>query len=320
MLSMSVLLGSIYGQHEKKSVFAWDKDFPEDISDLLAIQCKIQSQLERLQDTIVSLEAESGAGSGVVVSADGLILTAAHVIGDSGRKMNVVFNNGDKVEAMTLGGSELSDAGMLKIIEAGERKFASVALADSSDIGDWCFALGHPSGFDLARGSVLRIGRIINKKDETIQTDCRLLGGDSGGPLFSMDGKLIGIHSRISQGPEDNFHTPIESFISNWEYFFNQELLTIDGMQEGGFLGILCEDSQNGLLVLEVVKNSAAEDAGITAGDILKRFDGIILDTREKLTILVSSKSPGSSVTIDYLRDEQEVTVRIELGERKQEE
>lgn len=305
-----------YGQDQAKVVPAWEKELPESIGDLQAIQSEVQSKLQKVRPTVVSVEAEDGAGSGVVVTADGLILTAAHVIGESGRKMNVVFPNGYEVEALSLGGSELSDAGMLKIIEKGEWEYAPIALANSSGVGDWCFALGHPSGYDEKRGLVLRVGRIIRKKDETIQTDCRLLGGDSGGPLFSIDGRIIGIHSRISQSPEDNFHTSIESFLSNWEFFLHEELHTFGAMQKGGFLGVLCEESEDGLYVVEVVPGTPAEDAGIRAGDLFRQLDGAPLDTREKLSILVSSKPPGSFIVIDYLRDEKEISVRIKLGER----
>ena len=316
LLTSLVIFSPSYGQEQNNSVSAWEKDLPESIGDLQAIQNQIQSKLQMVRNTVVSVEAEDGAGSGVLVSADGLILTAAHVIGESGRKMDVVFPNGYVAEALSLGGSELSDAGMLKIIEPGQWDYAPIALAGKSGVGDWCFSLGHPSGYNEKRGSVLRVGRVIHKKEETIQTDCRLLGGDSGGPLFSIDGEVIGIHSRISQSPEDNFHTTIESFLSNWEFFLNEELHTYVAMQKGGFLGVLCEDFQDGLQVVEVVAETPAEDAGIRKGDLFRKLDGIPLDTREKLSILVSSKPPGSFVVIDYLRDGKEISVRIKLGER----
>ena len=80
--------------------------------------------------------------------------------------MKVIFPNGEQTDAVSLGGSELSDAGLLKITEQGERQYAEMAEARSSEVGDWCFALGHPSGFDMERGMVLRVGRIIRKKQK----------------------------------------------------------------------------------------------------------------------------------------------------------
>lgn len=311
-----IFLSPLHGQVDHNVSFPWEKDLPESINELIEIQSQIQKQFLEVQHSVVSIEAEDGAGSGVIVSSDGYILTAAHVIGERGKKMKVIFSNGEQTDAVSLGGSELSDAGLLKITEQGERQYAEMAEARSSEVGDWCFALGHPSGFDMERGMVLRVGRIIRKKAETIQTDCRLLGGDSGGPLFSMTGQIIGINSRISGSPEDNFHTSIESFISNWEYFLHEELHTLGSMYGGGFLGVLCEESAKGLKIIEVVDDTPAMEAGIQIGDILTQIDGANLDTKEKLTILVSSKEPGTHVVIDYLREDKEISARIKLGER----
>ncbi len=301
---------------QENTVPTWQKELPVSISGLQEIQAQVQSNFLKVKNSVVSVEAEDGAGSGILISPDGLILTAAHVIGESGKKMKIIFPDGEQAEAISLGGSELSDAGLLKIVGSKVWEHTKMAPPNKSNVGDWCFALGHPSGFDKERGMVLRVGRIIEKSGETLQTDCRLLGGDSGGPLFSMNGEVIGIHSRISGNPEDNFHTPIESFHSNWDYFINEDVHTLGALHTGGFLGVLCEQTPDGLVVVELVENAPAQLAGIQVGDILKHLDGSVLDTREKLTILISSKRPGSSVVIDFIRDSYAVAVRINLGER----
>jgi len=301
---------------ENRSNFPWQKAVPESTHDLSAIQAQIQLQLASVRKTVVSVVSEDGTGSGIVVSEDGLILTAAHVIGKSDQTMKVIFEDGSEVDGLSLGGSEISDAGILKIIDDRKWEYTRMAMSHASKEGDWCFALGHPNGFDKDRGLVLRVGRILEKKEETLRTDCRLLGGDSGGPLLSMDGKVIGIHSRISQNSDDNFHTSIESFHSNWEYFLNENLHTLASLEEGGFLGILCEETADGLLILEVIKDSPAQRHGLCPGDLLKQFNGVDLDTKEKLTILVSSQVPGSRVIFDYLREGWEISVQITLGKR----
>ena len=81
-----------------------------------------------------------------------------------------------------------------------------------------------------------------------MQTDSRLLGGDSGGPLFDFDGKVIAIHSRISKRPDQNFHVPIESFRANWDFFRKEKLLTNEKIEKGGFLGVSCEERKKVLL------------------------------------------------------------------------
>lgn len=295
---------------------AWRKKFPENKKDLYAIQHRLQELLPKAKKGLVAIEANDGAGSGVIISPDGLILTAAHVIGKTGKKMKVRFANGKRTSAISLGGSELSDAGMLKIIDEGPWPFVDLAENQSSQIGDWCFGLGHPGGFDAKRGIVVRIGRIIGKKDETMQTDSRLLGGDSGGPLFDFQGKVIAIHSRISQKPDQNFHVPIESFQANWDFFKNQDLLTFNEIEKGGFLGVACEEEEDGLLVKSIVPNSAAAQAGLQAGDVLVKVDDQWVNNREKLTILISSKKPNEEVSIEYKRENTTNRIQLKLGIR----
>lgn len=295
---------------------AWRKKFPENKKDLYAIQHRLQELLPKAKKGLVAIEANDGAGSGVIISPEGLILTAAHVIGKTGKKMKVRFANGKRASAISLGGSELSDAGMLKIIDEGPWPFVDMAENQSSQIGDWCFGLGHPGGFDAKRGIVIRIGRIIGKKDETMQTDSRLLGGDSGGPLFDFQGKVIAIHSRISQKPDQNFHVPIESFQANWDFFKNQDLLTFNEIEKGGFLGVACEEEEDGLLVKSIVPNSAAAEAGLQAGDVLVKVDDQWVNNREKLTILISSKKPNEEVSIEYKRENTTNHIQLKLGIR----
>jgi len=303
-------------QEDNNSLLSWQKQAPTSVEDLLEIQARVQKIIPQVQGSVVCIEAEDGAGSGIVVSENGLILSAAHVIGESGRTMKIIFPDGSEVDAVSLGGSELSDAGMLQMVGKGPWNYVPMNPANLSKVGDWCFALGHPNGFDHQRGMVLRTGRLIYKEDETLQTDCRLLGGDSGGPLFSLDGKVIGIHSRISQDAEENFHTPIESFLSNWDFFLNEQMYTLNTMQSGGFLGVQCEETDVGLRILEVLQGTPAEKSGLLSGDILTFLDGNSLDTREKLTLLVSSRFPGDEIVLDYLRDDRQTSLKITLGTR----
>ncbi len=291
--------------------------FDEKLLDLLSVESKIRSILPVIKSAVVSIESSDGAGSGVIVSEDGLVLTAAHVIGKRGEKMMVTLAGGGKKNAVSKGGSELSDAGMLQLEKNERYPYVPLAKQGSSAPGQWCLALGHPNGFNQERGMVLRAGMILEKKDETLQTNCRLLGGDSGGPLFNLRGEVIGIHSRISKNSDENYHTTIESFLSNWNYFLSEEILLLKNIQSAGFLGVMCEQSKRGLRIMEVIPHSEADQMGLLANDELLRLDSIPLDTREKLTILISEKSPGEIVTLDFMRGSREIAVQIQLGSRE---
>ena len=111
-------------------------------------------------------------------------------------KTQVVLEDGTKLKAKALGRSS-ADSGLIQITEKGKYPFVDLAPPASVFKGDWIFAIGHPGGFDKDRGLVLRVGRVIHRSTDTIQTDCKLIGGDSGGPLFDMLAKLL-VYSRVS--------------------------------------------------------------------------------------------------------------------------
>ncbi len=319
MVCVAVCLTSIVFGEGDEQTKAWEKKVPENIADLLAIQSKLQAALPNAKKAVVALESGGGAGSGVIVSEDGLVLTAAHVSGKPGRNVRIVLPDGRRVNAVTMGGSEISDSGMCKIKEVGKWPFVPMAEKDDSKVGDWCFALGHPGGFEEKRGMVTRLGRIINKRYSTLRTDCRLLGGDSGGPLFNLNGEVIGIHSRIAMDDDENFHAPIESYLENWDLFQNGEMISHKQLQKGGFLGVGTEETAEGLKVLQLVKESAADKGGVHVGDVISAIDGESMDSREELSIVVGSKEPGEEIVIDLRRGDKELTISLELGKRPEE-
>ena len=318
-LLVASLLPHILLPKDETTERAWNRIVPENSDDLLEIQTRLQSLLPEVQGAVVSIEAKDGAGSGVIISKDGLVLTAAHVIGSSKKKMTVRLPNGERLPAISLGGSELSDAGMLKITKSGSWPFAKMAPRGSVSLGDWCFGLGHPGGFDQERGIVVRIGRVIGNKNETMQTDSRLLGGDSGGPLFDFDGRVIAIHSRISKKPDENFHVPIESFLANWEFFQNSKLFTLAQMEKGGFLGVACKETEKGVVVVEAIEGTVAEKSGLRPNDLILAVDGENIDNREELTILLATKNPSDEIKLEYEREGSAQSLKIKLGERPEE-
>lgn len=309
-------LGTALSLLQANETKAWEKPYPKNKDDLLAIQEQLRKILPEASKAVVAIESGGGAGSGVIVSEDGIILTAAHVIGRSGKRVKIRLPDGKLLNAITLGGSEISDAGMAKITDEGSWPIAPMAERGSSKVGDWCFALGHPGGFNKERGIVTRLGRVIAKEEETMRTDSRLLGGDSGGPLFDFNGSVIGIHSRIAKRDDQNYHAAIESYHANWNSFTENKFITRASLQAGGFLGIGCRETEGGLEVFEVVKDSAAEKAGLRKGDFISKVDGEPIETREELTIAIATNDPGEQVVIEYRRGEKEMSSKIKLGNR----
>ena len=296
----------------------WKSINPINHEHLIEIQNRLQKLLPNAKKALVSIETDDGGGSGVIVSEDGLVLTAAHVIGKTGQKMNVRLINGKRVSAISLGGSEISDAGMLRITQKGKWPFSPIAKRETSKVGAWCFAIGHPGGFDKKRGVVVRLGRVIGKNEDTLQSDSRLLGGDSGGPLFDFNGNIIAIHSRVSKESDQNFHVPVECFHINWDFYQEGEILTLEKLQDQGFLGVACEKTDLGLKIISVVEKSAAKQSGLKVGDYLISLDGEKLDSREELTILISLKKPNELISLEYHRGSTELSVQLALGARPQ--
>lgn len=198
---------------------AWAGDWswtPQSAADLQKIQSRVQSLLPQAKRATVVVLGD-GSGSGVIVSPEGLVLTAGHVSGKAGQELRVILPKGRIVRAQSLGALKFADAGLVQLLTPGPFPFAEMVPAEESvPLGTWCFALGHPGGWDEHRGAVVRLGRVISVSKHTVRSDCKLVGGDSGGPLFDFEGRVIGVHSRISKAPDQNFHVPIATYRREW--------------------------------------------------------------------------------------------------------
>jgi serine protease Do len=187
------------------------KSVPASISDLKAMERHVETLVKKVSPAVVALEMNFASGSGVIISSNGLILTAAHVLGGA-TKATVTFPDGKTVHAKALGKASDADAGLLKITEPGPWPCLELGGKQQDAVGDWVLALGHPGGFDSKRSLVVRLGRVVALDSDTLQTDCTISPGDSGGPVINMAGNVIGIHSFISLAMADNFHVPVISF------------------------------------------------------------------------------------------------------------
>ncbi len=197
---------------------------PKSLDEVRAIENKVKQVAARVIPCTVAVRVGTSQGSGVLVSKEGHVLTAGHVIGKPGQKATFVFPDGTSREGTTLGVQQDSDAGLAKISDAAGLPFVEMAALGSLRPGMWCLALGHPLGLQRDRPPVIRLGRVLALRDNTVQTDCTLVAGDSGGPLVDLDGRVIGINSRINAGLVSmNFHVSIDAFHRDWDRLLRGE-------------------------------------------------------------------------------------------------
>ncbi|GHC64252.1 hypothetical protein GCM10007100_34940 [Roseibacillus persicicus] len=300
-----------------------DLDAPESVEDLVNIETALKSVLPSTRAATVCLELgeEKGSGSGVIVSPDGLILTAAHVSGGVNRTIEAVMEDGTRYPVRTLGLISNTDAAMAQIEGEGPFPYVEVDRENETMLGDWVMALGHSGGFDLERGVVVRLGRVVRMAQRTWQTDGTLIGGDSGGPLFDLQGRLIGIHSRVGKVKLENLHVPMSDFVENWDRMLNEEFVG-DGpfaTRLPGYLGVQLEkDEESGeVSIAEVMADEAAEKAGLQKGDILLKVGEEGFEDVEGLQGLLKEKSEGDVISLTYRRDDEEQTVELKLGGRE---
>jgi serine protease Do len=195
---------------------AFSKAVPQNTADLQAMEKHVRNLVAKVSPAVVSVEVGASTGSGVVISSGGLILTAGHVASRPGRSARITFSDGKVVRGKTLGADDESDCGVVMITEPGSWPHADVGDSTLPRLGSWVLALGHPGGFDSERPQVLRLGRIVRVSSTALQTDCPITTGDSGGALFDMHGRAVGIHSYVSNSMTENYHIPLTRFLDDW--------------------------------------------------------------------------------------------------------
>ncbi|MBT8036509.1 MAG: S1C family serine protease [Verrucomicrobiae bacterium] len=298
-----------------------EKKVPESMEDLMAIQDALVGSLPRVRKATVSIKLGEGFGSGVIVSPEGLILTAAHVTAGVGKELTVILNDGTEHKALSMGLVSNTDAAMMRITEVGEYPYVEMNKENDYQLGHWIFALGHSGGFDKERGPVVRLGRIVKDSETTLQTDCKVIGGDSGGPLFDMEGQLIGIHSRVSKTMEQNMHVPMREYIKHWDEMEENKFLG-DGpfakrpVKGSGFLGFGSSDTEEGVIVGKVLEGGPADKAGIKTGDLVLGINEQKIADKAALKAILKEKTEGDELELSISRKGEELQIKVKLGKR----
>ena len=265
-------------------------------------------------------------GSGFIIDSKGIVVTNNHVI--QGAEDILVRVNGDKeYEAAVIGADPLSDVAVLQI--KSKEKFISVKFGDSDKarIGDWVIAIGNPFGLGgtVTSGIISARNRSIgiSRYEDFIQTDASINQGNSGGPLFDMEGNVIGINTAIlgqSGSIGIGFSIP-----SNSAKKVIDQLIKY-GETKRGWLGVRIQtvskeiadaeklDEPRGALVASVAKGSPSDKAGILAGDIILEFNETLIKEMKELPLIVAQTEVGKNVVVKVWRNKKEITKKIKLG------
>lgn len=289
------------GDDEQLKVFA--KAAPEGVDDLLAIERHVQKVAAKVIPCTVGVQIGGVQGSGVIISKEGYVLTAGHVSGAKDRDVTIIFHDGKKAKGKTLGRNVAIDSGLIKITDSGKWPYAEMGSSKDLKAGHWCLATGHPGGYQTDREPVVRLGRVVQSRGDVIRTDCTLVGGDSGGPLFDMQGRVIGIHSRISRGFSENFHVPVQTYVETWDRLVAKE--EWGGRTSGGIIGIRGEDVKDGCRITEIFPGLPAEQHGLKVGDVITKVNNDKVGSLADLIRLLGKHKPGEEVALEYLRDGQ---------------
>jgi serine protease Do len=301
---------------------AFGKTAPEGVEDLKAIQDHVARLYEKISPAVVSVRIGASSGSGVIVSKDGYVLTAGHVSGTTGRDVMIYFHTGKTAKGKTLGGNHGIDSGLIKITTEGDWPYAEMGDSAAMKKGDWCMVCAHPGGFKPGRTPPVRLGRLLNSNPTTLTTDCVLVGGDSGGPLFDMHGRVIGINSRIGNSLAANMHVPVNPYRETWDKMCKAEVWggKLGGLpfaKGGPYLGLQTEQKGNDTLIKAVTAGSPAEKAGLKVDDVVLKFDGKEISAPLVLTKLVQSKKAGDKVEMEIRRGGETLTLKVEIGKRQ---
>ena len=273
---------------------------------------------------------QHGLGSGVIVSADGYILTNNHVVGNA-EEIHVTLEDKREFTAKVIGKDAKTDLGLIKIDTKDALPVATLGDSNSTDVGDWVIAIGNPFnvGMTVTAGIVSAKGRLLGGDyDDFIQTDASINPGNSGGPLINARGEVIGIntaiYSRTGASNGIGFAIPIDMARNVMDQ------LKAHGRVVRGWLGVEIQEvtadlaqsfglpKPEGALVASADKDGPAGKAGIERGDIVLSFNGHPVNDEHELPTLVAQTPINQKVPVEVVRNGKHVNLEVTIGERKE--
>lgn len=310
-----------------------------DQGDTPATEGSVEAVASSVLPSVVTIQVAGqqgeGSGSGIILSADGTILTNNHVVevAEGGGTVRVYFDDGTSAPAEILGTDPLTDTAVIKAEGVSDLTAATIGQSANLDVGQDVVAFGAPFGLDstVTSGIVSALDRPVNVGSDSegnsttypaIQTDAAINPGNSGGPLVDMSGAVVGINSSIrtaSQGTESGgsiglgFAIPIDEVMPIVDQMIAGETPT------HARLGIRVSDAGSaaegatGALVSQVSEGSTAAAGGLQEGDVITRIEDTVITDADSLVATIRSYRPGDSVEVTWQRDGQEQTASLEL-------
>lgn len=271
---------------------------------------------------------EGSLGSGFVISADGLIVTNNHVI-EGADEIDAVFQNGEVLRAELVGTDAATDLAVLRVSKPEPFDFVDWADSDVAEVGDWVMAIGNPFGFggSVSVGIVSARNRDIQSGnyDDYIQTDAAINRGNSGGPLFNLDGEVLGVNTAIISPTGGSIGLGF-SIPANLAQRIADQIVEY-GRARRGWFGVNIQDADaelaaaygdadaKGVIITQIEEDGPAASADFEVGDFILRFDGEAVEDVRSLSRIVASTEIGKTVNVDLIRDGRARTVGFTLGE-----
>jgi serine protease Do len=263
-------------------------------------------------------------GSGLIIEADGLILTNNHVV-EKADEIKIKTDSEKEYDAKVVGRDPKTDLALIRVTpDESFPKPVRLGNSDAIRVGDWVMAVGNPFGLGhtVTAGIISAKGRVIGAGpyDDFLQTDAAINPGNSGGPLFDMNGEVVGLNTAIvAQGQGIGFAIPIN---------LAKEIMTQlkTGKVTRGWLGIMIQDitpelaksfdiqETRGVIVADLVGDGPAEKAGLKRGDIITRLNGKEVENAHALSRLVASTPPDSSITLQIVREGKSKEIKATIG------
>lgn len=276
---------------------------------------------------------QGALGSGFVISEDGLIITNNHVI-EAADEIEAVFSDGVTRRATLVGRDVDTDLAVLKVESDTALPFVRLADSDEAEVGDWVMAIGNPLGFggSVSVGVVSALERDIQsgRYDNFIQTDAAINRGNSGGPLFTLGGEVVGVNTAIISPSGGSIGIGF-SIPSNLVKQITGQIIEL-GAPRRGWLGVNVTPVTDalasaygipratGVIIDRIVEEGPAEAADLEVGDLLLTFDGREIKSVRSLTRIVADTEIGKTVSVEIIRNRRALTVDVELGELEREE